>query len=57
VFFPEEGYAYIDPGAGSSIFQVVVASLVVGFFVIKTAFGKIKMWLGRVFFRKKQKKD
>jgi hypothetical protein len=57
LFFPAYGYAYIDPGAGSSIFQVLVASLVVAFFVIKIAFGKIAMYLGRVFIRKKQKKN
>ncbi|MFA5117855.1 MAG: hypothetical protein WC695_03270 [Candidatus Omnitrophota bacterium] len=56
-FFPAYGYAYIDPGAGSSIFQSVVASLVVGFFVAKTAWGKIKMYLGRIIIRKKQKKN
>lgn len=35
---PATAHAYIDPGAGSSVIQVFIASLVGGFFGIKMVF-------------------
>jgi hypothetical protein len=34
--------AYLDPGTGSIIFQVIIAGLCGGLFVIKLFWGKIK---------------
>ncbi len=35
-------YAYIDPGAGSAVIQVIIASLVGGLFGLKVLWQKLK---------------
>jgi len=35
LLYPNTAHAYIDPGAGSSIIQVVIASAVAGMFALK----------------------
>ena len=40
--FPKDAHAYLDPGTGSYILQLLIASLIGGLFVIKTYFQKIK---------------
>lgn len=42
-----EAYAYIDLGTGSYVFQVVVASLLGGLFVLKAYWAKIRDLFGR----------
>ena len=39
--FPETSYAYLDPGTGSFVFQMIIAGLVGGLFTIKTFWRKI----------------
>jgi hypothetical protein len=39
---PTSALAYIDPGAGSVIVQVIIAGIVTGLFLIKTFFANIK---------------
>ena len=46
--------AYLDPGTGSYVLQIVVASLVGGVFVMKMFFGHIATFF-RNLFRKKDK--
>ncbi|MBT3294294.1 MAG: hypothetical protein HN919_16155 [Verrucomicrobia bacterium] len=46
--------AYLDPGTGSYVLQIVVASLVGGIFVLKIFFGHIAGFF-RNLFRKKDK--
>lgn len=41
--------AYIDPGTGSYVLQVVIASLLATAFVIKSAWGNIRRAVGRRF--------
>jgi len=53
--FPQYAYAYIDPGAGSCVFQIIIATLVVGLFFIKLFFNKIKNFLANLFSNKKDK--
>ena len=36
--------AYIDPGTGSFIFQLLISAFVGGIFIIKTYWQKIKNW-------------
>lgn len=40
VSFPLTAHAYIDPGAGSSIIQVAIASIVAGMFGLKVLWQK-----------------
>jgi hypothetical protein len=39
--------AYLDPGTGSFIFQILLAALAAGFFVIKQYWQKIKSFFSR----------
>lgn len=45
-------YAYLDPGTGSYIFQIIIAFLCGAAFTIKIYWGKIKL-----FFTKKKKQE
>jgi len=41
--------AYIDPGTGSLVIQVLIASFVGGLFAIKIFWGKVKAFLSNLF--------
>ena len=47
--FANNVYAYVDPGTGSYIFQVLIGFLVAGIFLIKTFFQSIKSFIFRIF--------
>lgn len=51
LFFPQNAYAYLDPGTGSYILQMLIAAIVGGLFVIKIYFHKIKAFFKGVFFK------
>jgi hypothetical protein len=40
-------YAYLDPGTGSYIFQLLIAGIVGFAFLLKVFWGRIKRFLGR----------
>lgn len=40
-FFIRNAYAYLDPGAGSYMFQILIAAMVTGLFMIKLVWKKI----------------
>ncbi len=42
-------HAYIDPGTGSLIIQVLIASFVGGLFLIKVFWRKVKAFFGKLF--------
>jgi len=42
-------YAYLDPGSGSYLFQIILASLVGAAFAVKTFWVQIKEFLKRLF--------
>ena len=42
---------YIDPGTGSLVLQVLVASFLSGLFLIKIFWGKVKAFLQKIFQR------
>jgi len=44
--------AYLDPGSGSFILQLVIATLLGGAFLIKTYWAKIRAFVTRLFTRK-----
>ncbi|MGM0600140.1 MAG: hypothetical protein ACQETH_10035 [Candidatus Rifleibacteriota bacterium] len=43
-FVSPPAQAYIDPGTGSFIFQLLISALVGGIFIIKTYWQKIRSW-------------
>jgi len=55
--FPTKTYAYLDPGTGSYIFQLVIASFLGGLFVIKLSWHKIKTFLKNFFSQNKKKEQ
>lgn len=50
--FPTSAHAYLDPGTGSYLFQIMLASLIGAAFAIKTYWIKIKEFV-RDLLRKK----
>lgn len=52
---PQYAYAYIDPGVGSYVLQMIIVALVAGLFVSKLFFNKIKTFFVHLFARKKNK--
>jgi hypothetical protein len=50
--FPQELHAYIDPGTGSYLVQVVIASVVGGIFALKMYWFRVKLFFKGVFFSK-----
>jgi hypothetical protein len=54
---PDKNTAYLDPGSGSFIFQLIIASLVGGAFIIKTYWKRITGYLQKVFSKKPKDGD
>lgn len=44
-------HAYIDPGTGSLIIQMLIASFIGGLFLIKVFWGKVKAFFNNLFSR------
>ena len=55
--FPSSAYAYIDPGTGSLIFQMLLAGLIGILFAIKVYWRKIKAFLGNRFSKRGREQD
>jgi len=54
VFFcPREAYAYLDPGTGSYIFQLLIAGLLGGLLAVKIFWASIKKFFLNLFSGKK----
>ena len=47
-------YAYLDPGTGSYILQLIIGILFGLLFAVKMFWGKIKIFLKNIFSRKKK---
>lgn len=54
---PESVFAYVNPGIGSNSFQIVIAILVTGGFLVKMFVIKIKTYLVNWFGKKKKNSD
>jgi hypothetical protein len=52
--FVQKVYAYLDPGTGSYIFQIIIATLIGGFCVIKTFWNKIINFFKNLFSKNKK---
>jgi len=48
LLFQEHAHAYIDPGSGSYLFQIMLAGLVGAAFALKSCWLKIKNFLKRI---------
>ena len=46
-----DAHFYIDPGTGSLILQVLIASFIGGLFLIKVYWGKVKAFFKNLFLR------
>lgn len=59
LILPKDVYAYLDPGAGSYILQLIAATLFVGLFAVKNFWKQIKEFLKKLFSKNNQtpKKD
>ena len=55
--FPKDAYAYIDPGTGSYIFQMLIALVVGGMFFLNLFWVKIKVFLANLFSSKDKQED
>jgi hypothetical protein len=52
-----EQRAYLDPGSGSFLIQLLVAALLGGLFLLKTYWRKVTGFFGRLFSRGKSTQD
>ncbi len=50
---PQTAYAYIDPGTGSMILQILIAAFAAIGYTIKVYWGKIKVFIKNIFKRAK----
>ena len=48
---------YLDPGTGSLVIQIIIASLLGGSFVLKIFWGKVKVFFNKLFSRAKKGTD
>ena len=48
VVLPTKAYAYLDPGTGSYVIQIVIATLAGGTYVVIASWGKIKTFFSSV---------
>jgi hypothetical protein len=53
---PRSSHAYLDPGTGSYIFQLIIAGLLGAAFAVKVFWAKITNFFSGIFF-KRQKDD
>ncbi len=57
LILPQSAYAYLDPGAGSYILQMIAATLFVGLFAVKNFWKQIKNFFSRLFSKKDEKEN
>jgi hypothetical protein len=53
VITEENAFAYLDPGTGSFVLQMLIAGVLGGLFVIKTYWRKIKFFIKKIFNKEK----
>ena len=57
LIFAKHAHAYIDPGSGSYIIQIILATVLGGLFAIKLYWKKIKSYFSNLFSRGRKKED
>jgi hypothetical protein len=53
--FLRNNVAYLDPGSGSYLLQLLIAGLLGGFFVVRSSWDKIKSFFRKLFSREEEK--
>jgi hypothetical protein len=53
--FASQAFAYLDPGTGSYVFQILIAAFIGGLFTIKMFWQKIKNFFSNYFSGKQEK--
>ncbi len=51
IFFAPPAYAYLDPGSGSYVCQLLLAGLLGAGFIVKAYWAKIQGWQSKFFSR------
>ena len=54
--FPNHAHAYLDPGSGSYMLQILLGTLVAGFFAIKQYWHRLKYFFKERFGKKEDKR-
>ena len=49
LLFPKDSYAYLDPGSGSYLLQMIVAGVVMASVAIKSCWRVLKAFFGNLF--------
>ena len=57
LIFPLSAWAYLDPGTGSYVFQLLIAGLAASIFAIKIYWRKLGAFFTNSFSKKKRGKD
>lgn len=52
----ESGNAYLDPGSGSFLLQILLAALLGGLFVLRSYWGKVKTFFANLFSKEDNEK-
>jgi hypothetical protein len=55
--FPRPAYAYLDPGTGSYIFQLIVAALLGAAFAVKLFWNDVKTFFSNLFSREEEREE
>lgn len=53
--YPQKTYAYLDPGAGSYVFQIILAFVIGGLYSFKLYWVRVKVFIKSVFFKEAKK--
>jgi hypothetical protein len=53
----DSAYAYLDPGSGSYIFQLLLAMLLGAIVTVKIYWQKLKYWISSIFLKQKSGKN
>ena len=57
IVFPQRAHAYIDPGTGSLIIQLLIGTLVGGLVAVKMYWHRINRYIKKVFSRTKSDEE
>lgn len=57
VISPTNTYAYLDPGAGSYLFQILAASFFTFFFIFKNWWKEVKAFIYKLVYRKGEENE
>ena len=54
IIFPRHSHAYLDPGTGSYMLQILLGFLLAAIFVIKGFWSKIKIFFSKLYLKEKR---